>query len=116
MWTGPRLRSFHRGQGQGIDNGQRLGHDRSVSGKVEDAVRSAVAPGEVLATPSGRGHFRVARYTADALVLQLGETQAWTPLPWRALGYPISCVDGTGCASAVPTPPAPATQEAWTSI
>jgi hypothetical protein len=56
-----------------------------VTGKVEDAVRAAVAPGEVLATPSGRGHFRIARYTADALVLLMGETEAWTPLPWRAL-------------------------------
>jgi hypothetical protein len=56
-----------------------------VSGKVEDAVRAAVAPGEVLATPSGRGHFRVARYMADKLVLLLGETEAQTPLRWRAL-------------------------------
>jgi hypothetical protein len=56
-----------------------------VSGKVEDAVRAAVAPGEVLATPSGRGHFTVARYTASALVLLLGQTEARTPLPWRAL-------------------------------
>lgn len=27
----------------------------------------------------------MARYTADGLVLLLGEKQAWTPLPWRAL-------------------------------
>jgi hypothetical protein len=73
------------GKGQDIDIGQRLSHDRSVTGKVEDAVRAAVAPGEALTTPSGRGHFCVARYTADALVLLLGENEAWTPLPWSAL-------------------------------
>jgi hypothetical protein len=27
----------------------------------------------------------VARYTTDGLVLLLGEREAWTPLPWRAL-------------------------------
>jgi hypothetical protein len=27
----------------------------------------------------------VARYTSDGLVLLLGEKEAWTPLPWRAL-------------------------------
>jgi hypothetical protein len=27
----------------------------------------------------------VARYTADAFVLLLGKTEAWTPLPWHAL-------------------------------
>jgi hypothetical protein len=42
-------------------------------------------PGDALATPSGRGQFTVARYTTDSLVLLLGEKEAWTPLPWRAL-------------------------------
>jgi hypothetical protein len=73
------------GKRQDIDVGQRLSRDRSMTGKVEDAVRAAVAPGEDLATPSGRGHFRVARYTDGALVLLLGENEAWTPLPWPAL-------------------------------
>ena len=27
----------------------------------------------------------MARYTSDGLVLLLGEKEAWTPLPWRAL-------------------------------
>jgi hypothetical protein len=39
-----------------------------------------------MATPLGRGHFRVARYTADKIVLLLGETEAQPPLPctrWR---------------------------------
>ncbi len=36
-------------------------------------------------TPSGKGRFTVARYTTDGLVLLLGEKEAWTPLPWRAL-------------------------------
>lgn len=52
---------------------------------VEDAVRDAVYPGDVLATPSGEGQFTVARYTSDGLVLLLGEKKAWTLLPWRAL-------------------------------
>jgi hypothetical protein len=56
-----------------------------VAGPVEQAVRGAISPGDPLATPSGRGHFTVARYTAEGLVLLLGEKEAWTPLPWRAL-------------------------------
>jgi hypothetical protein len=68
-----------------MDTGQHLGQDRSVAGRVESAVRTAITPGDVLATPSGRGRFTVARYTTDALVLLLGEKEAWTPLPWRAL-------------------------------
>jgi hypothetical protein len=56
-----------------------------MTGPVEEAVRGAISPGDRLATPSGRGHFTIARYTADGLVLLLGEKEAWTPLPWRAL-------------------------------
>ena len=52
---------------------------------VEDAVRGAVFASDVLATPSGRGQFSVAEYTAFGIVLLLGEKQAWTPLPWQAL-------------------------------
>lgn len=58
---------------------------RRVAGRVEDAVRAAVCPGDVLGTPSARGRFSVARFTSDGLVLLLGEKEAWTPLPWRAL-------------------------------
>jgi hypothetical protein len=36
-------------------------------------------------TPTGRGRFTVARYTADGLALLLGAKEAWTPLPWGAL-------------------------------
>jgi hypothetical protein len=56
-----------------------------VTGRVEDAVRRAVAPGVLLATPAGRGAFTVDRYTTDGLVLLLGKKEAWTPLPWRAM-------------------------------
>jgi hypothetical protein len=56
-----------------------------MTGRVESAVRAAVRPGEILWTPSGRGRFSIAEYTSDGLVLLLGEKQAWTPLPWRAL-------------------------------
>lgn len=48
-------------------------------------MRAAVSPGSLLLTPSGKGRFTVARYTSDGLVLLLGEKEAWTPLPWRAL-------------------------------
>jgi hypothetical protein len=56
-----------------------------VAGRVERAVRAAITPGDVLDTPSGRGQFTIARYTTDSVVLLLGEKEAWTPLPWRAL-------------------------------
>lgn len=49
------------------------------------AVRGAVSPGDLLATPSGRAQFTVAEYTAHGIVLLLGEKQAWTQLPWQAL-------------------------------
>ena len=65
--------------------GQPLGEDHSVAGRVERAVRTAITPGDVLATPSDRGQFTIARYTTDSLALLLGEKEAWTPLPWRAL-------------------------------
>ena len=56
-----------------------------MTGRVEQAVRAAVAPGEPLQTPTGRGTFSIARYTSDGLVLLLGAKEAWTPLPWAAL-------------------------------
>ena len=55
-----------------------------MAGRVESAVRAAITPGDVLATPSGRGRFTIARYTTGTIVLLLGEKEAWTPLPWRA--------------------------------
>jgi hypothetical protein len=67
-----------------------------VAGSVEAVVRKAVCPGDWLATPSGRGQFTVARYTADGLVLLLGEKQAWTPLPWRALEQVPDFLRGRG--------------------
>lgn len=56
-----------------------------MTGRVESAVRGAVSPGEFLVTPTGRGRFKVARYTTEGLVLLLGAKEAWTPLPWRAM-------------------------------
>jgi hypothetical protein len=73
-----------------------FGHDRSVAGQVEAAVRRAVSPRDQLATPSGRGQFTVARYTPDGLVLLLGEKKAWTPLPWRALEQVPDFLRGRG--------------------
>jgi hypothetical protein len=56
-----------------------------VTGRVENAVRKSVSPGELLPTPTGRGRFKVERYTPEELVLLLGTKEAWTPLPWRAM-------------------------------
>jgi hypothetical protein len=63
---------------------------------VEDAIRRAVSTGELLATPSGRGRFTVARYTTDGLVLLLGQKEAGTPLPWRALEEVPDLLRGRG--------------------
>jgi hypothetical protein len=56
-----------------------------MAGRVEAAIRAAVKPGEPLTTPTGRGRFSVDRYTSEGLVLLLGQQEAWTPLPWRAV-------------------------------
>jgi hypothetical protein len=67
-----------------------------MAGRVEAAVRGSISPGDRLATPSGRGQFTVARYTGDGLVLLLGEKEAWTPLPWRALEEVPGLLRGRG--------------------
>lgn len=66
-----------------------------TAGHIETAVRRSVEPGLPLKTPTGRGSFSVARYTDDGLVLLLGRTEAWTPLPGvRSRKYP-TCRDGS---------------------
>jgi hypothetical protein len=67
-----------------------------MAGRAEVAVRSAVSPGDRLATPSGRGQFTVARYTGDGLVLLPGEKEARTPLPWQALEQVPDLLGGRG--------------------
>lgn len=56
-----------------------------MAGRVESAIRGSVSPGELLSTPTGRGQFKIARYTSGGLVLLLGAKEAWTPLPWQAM-------------------------------
>jgi hypothetical protein len=56
-----------------------------MTGRVDGVIRASVSPGELLAMPTGRGHFTVARYTSEGLALLLGKKEAWTPLPWRAM-------------------------------
>jgi hypothetical protein len=56
-----------------------------MTGRVEAAVRAAVPLDVPLRTPSGRGRFSVTRYTTEGIVLLLGDKEAWTPLPWKAL-------------------------------
>jgi hypothetical protein len=67
-----------------------------VTGAVEDAVRTAVSPRDLLATPSGRGQFTIAEYTARGIVLLLGEKQHRTPLPWQALEQVPDFLRGRG--------------------
>jgi hypothetical protein len=55
-----------------------------VTGQVEHAVRCSTAPGQVLATPSGRGRFTV-DYTAGGLILVQGATRSRTLVPWEAV-------------------------------
>ena len=69
----------------GVDSVGAIADAGSVTGRVEQAVRAAVVPGQPLQTPTGRGTFSVARYTTEGLVLLLGAKQAWTPLPWAAV-------------------------------
>ena len=56
-----------------------------MAGRVESATRGSVSPAELLPTPTGRGQFKVARYTTEGLVLLLGAKEAQTPLPWQAM-------------------------------
>ncbi|MES9541353.1 MULTISPECIES: hypothetical protein [unclassified Actinomadura] len=67
-----------------------------MTGRVEDAIRVAVSPGERSATPSGRGRLTAARYTTDGLVLLLGQKEAWTPSPWRAVEEVPDLLRGRG--------------------
>lgn len=58
-----------------------------VIGPVESAVRASLPAGTTLPTPTGRGQFTVtvARHASDSVVLLLGEKEAVTHVPWRAL-------------------------------
>ena len=67
-----------------------------MSERVEAAIRMAVAPGARLLTPTGRGQFSVTRYTTDGLVLLLGDKEARTPLPWKALEEVPNFLRGRG--------------------
>jgi hypothetical protein len=67
-----------------------------MAGPAETAIRRAVAPREPLRTPSGRGRFSIARYTAEGLVLLLGQTQTPVRLPWRALEQIPDLLRGRG--------------------
>ncbi len=70
--------------------------DQKMAGPVEAAIRRAIAPGQQLHTPSGRGQFSIARYTAENLVLLLGQTQTPVRLPWRALEQIPDLLRGRG--------------------
>lgn len=65
-------------------------------GPVQAAVRASIQPGDTLATPTGRGTFRIARYSVESIVLLLGEKEAWTPLPWQAFEEVPDLLRGRG--------------------
>ncbi|MDT0213933.1 hypothetical protein Q9R29_08535 [Rothia sp. ARF10] len=65
-------------------------------GRVQSAVRAAVQPGNSLPTPTRRGQFSVAEYTAEAAVLLLGTKQTRTPLPWAAFEEAPGFLRGRG--------------------
>lgn len=67
-----------------------------MAGPVEAAIRRAVAPGEQLRTPSGRGQFSIGRYTTDGPELLLGRSQTPARLPWRALEQIPDLLRGRG--------------------
>jgi hypothetical protein len=80
----------------GVDRGGAPDQDLDMAGRVEAAIRAAVPLDVPLRTPSGRGRFAVTRYTSKGLVLLLGDQQAWTPLPWKALEEVPELLRGRG--------------------
>jgi hypothetical protein len=70
---------------QCTDIGQQLGHDRLVTGRIEDAIRAAVTPGDVLATPPARGHLTSGHRTPTRLSCRRARRKRGRPLPRRAL-------------------------------
>ena len=90
------------------------GDDRLMTERMEAAVRMAVAHGARLRTPTGRGQFSVAQYTHDGLVLLLGDKEARTPLPWKALDEVPNFLRGRGWVDIGMTYSTESTQERWT--
>jgi hypothetical protein len=103
----------------GIDSALRVrgdvGEDRCVTGRVENAVRESVSPGEPLPTPTGRGLFKVERYTPGGWCSFLARRKLGHRCPgglWRE--FPTSCVAGAGLLLAACTPRT-ANQAVWMS-
>lgn len=67
-----------------------------MSGPVEQAIRAALRPGDLLRTPTGRGRFEVGPLDGHVLVLLLGEQRAWTPLRWECLEGVVDFLRGRG--------------------
>jgi hypothetical protein len=80
----------------GVDRGGAPNQDLDMAERVEAAIGAAVPLDVPLRTPSGRGRFTVTRYTSEGLVLLLGDQQAWTPLPWKALEEVPELLRGRG--------------------
>lgn len=65
-------------------------------GEVEQAVRRAVRPGQVLSTPGQGKPFEVAELDSRAVVLLLGKGRHRTPIPWAALEGVPALLSGRG--------------------
>src|SRR5260221_4226717 len=73
-------------QDSALDTGLMLREDRSVTGRAEGAVRGSVSPGDLLATPTGRREFTVARCTTVLGARPSQErtvSSTWNALPKR---------------------------------
>ena len=64
--------------------------------EVERAVRASIVAVAQLRTPTGRGAFTVHELRSDALVLLLGQQEAWTALPWAGLEGVADYLRGRG--------------------
>jgi hypothetical protein len=67
-----------------------------VRGVVEQAIRGTVLSGTHLATPARGAPFSVARLDDRAMVLLLGQKEAWTPLAWECLEGIVPFLAGRG--------------------
>jgi hypothetical protein len=79
----------------GHDNRYRCENCGSVVGPVEDAIRSAVIPGDELTALPGRERFTVDCLTLGGLVL-LGGEEASIFFPWSALEHAPDFLRGHG--------------------
>jgi hypothetical protein len=57
----------------------------TMTKSVEAAVRSALRPGDILATPTSQATFEIGEFSSRGLALLLGPARTRTLLPWPCL-------------------------------